>query len=579
MKVLTLPHNDVHRKVWTLLLIVVIGTRLAQAGEIFVSHCNDSGAGSLREAISSANTQPGYDHIIIQPSTGRILLNSALPTIKTELRIDGAGRDAMIIDANGLNQVSVFRIDGASVTLCGLSMVHGRGYGGSEGIGKPAGGGILSMRTVSLRLLHCRIQSNQAEWGGGMFVEDGNLWIEHCILEDNQATNTAKTGQGGGIYCSARTANLVATMIASRITANQADSAGGGIYVKGYKNASGTIYSSTVNLDACTLSANQSSINGGGIFNELYGVVNVWRSTFSANTCLYDGGGIFNQNGGTFIATNSTLSGNWANRYGGGIEAIGTTTMDYCTVVNNVADYDCNSTGKGGGVDQTIGTCRLFRCLVANNTLGNGSSNNTAGTITTTNCFIGTTTLLGPLAGNGGETQTHALLEGFVAAIDQAGQSGGAGGFDQTGTTRPQGSADDIGAFEYSANKPPSITEGDSITVLMSEDGLPTAFNLTLHASDADGDGLTWSIATQASHGTAIASGTGETKAISYTPEANYHGSDSFVVRVEDGQGGSDSIIVNVEIEAVNDAPNLTEGDTITVSMSEDGSPTAFALT
>ena len=82
----------------------------------------------------------------------------------------------------------------------------------------------------------------------------------------------------------------------------------------------------------------------------------------------------------------------------------------------------------------------------------------------------------------------------------------------------------------------------------------------------------------QASHGAAISSGGGESKAISYTPEANYHGSDSFVVQVEDGQGGSDTITVNVDIAAVNDVPSFAEGDKVTVSMSEDGLPTAFNL-
>jgi len=88
----------------------------------------------------------------------------------------------------------------------------------------------------------------------------------------------------------------------------------------------------------------------------------------------------------------------------------------------------------------------------------------------------------------------------------------------------------------------------------MSEDGSPTAFSLTLHAADVDGDTLTWSISTPASHGAASASGTGTTKAIGYTPTANYNGSDSFVVQVSDGNGGTDTITVNVTIEAVDES-------------------------
>ena len=130
-----------------------------------------------------------------------------------------------------------------------------------------------------------------------------------------------------------------------------------------------------------------------------------------------------------------------------------------------------------------------------------------------------------------------------------------------------------------SLNEAPVITEGASIARTMSEDGAPTAFSLTLNATDGDGDTLTWSISTQAANGTASASGTGASKAITYAPNANYNGSDSFVVQVSDGQGGTDSITVNVTIEAVNDIPLIAGSDPQAVTMSEDASPTAFSLT
>ncbi|NNF09008.1 MAG: cadherin-like domain-containing protein [Acidimicrobiia bacterium] len=69
---------------------------------------------------------------------------------------------------------------------------------------------------------------------------------------------------------------------------------------------------------------------------------------------------------------------------------------------------------------------------------------------------------------------------------------------------------------------------------------------------------LTWSISSQASNGTATASGTGSSKAIGYTPTGNYNGPDSFVVQVADGNGGTDTITVNVTINAVNDPPVVT---------------------
>jgi hypothetical protein len=130
------------------------------------------------------------------------------------------------------------------------------------------------------------------------------------------------------------------------------------------------------------------------------------------------------------------------------------------------------------------------------------------------------------------------------------------------------------------ANSAPVITEGASTTVTMSEDSSPTAFALTLHATDANvSDTLTWSISSPASHGTATAAGTGSSKTIVYSPATNFNGSDSFVVQVSDGNGGTATITVNVTIQAVNDSPVITAGTSTTVTMSEDGSPTAFALT
>jgi uncharacterized delta-60 repeat protein len=145
----------------------------------------------------------------------------------------------------------------------------------------------------------------------------------------------------------------------------------------------------------------------------------------------------------------------------------------------------------------------------------------------------------------------------------------------------------------------PIITEGESVNVTMSEDNAPTPFSLTLNATDFDNDTLTWSILTPAANGTAVATGTGNAKAIQYTPNLDYYGADSFVVQVSDGNNtcsvrtpvvpaptncGPDTITVNVTIEPVNDAPRFMEMSPQTVSMSEDeldalGDSDPFALT
>ncbi|MGT2572032.1 tandem-95 repeat protein, partial [Acinetobacter ursingii] len=79
---------------------------------------------------------------------------------------------------------------------------------------------------------------------------------------------------------------------------------------------------------------------------------------------------------------------------------------------------------------------------------------------------------------------------------------------------------------------------------------------------DVDGDSLSYTVSSNPSHGTvSIDSATG---GYTYTPNANYNGSDSFEVTVADGKGGSTTVTVPVTIAAVNDAPTATANSIIT---------------
>jgi len=114
------------------------------------------------------------------------------------------------------------------------------------------------------------------------------------------------------------------------------------------------------------------------------------------------------------------------------------------------------------------------------------------------------------------------------------------------------------GGVFHAANDLPEITEGASAAVTISKNGSPTPFSLTLHATDLNNDPLTWSISTPAGHGTARVSGKGTSKAISYIPDTDYVGSDSFAAQVSDGKGGTDTIIVSVTIIDITPIVNQT---------------------
>jgi CshA-type fibril repeat protein len=80
--------------------------------------------------------------------------------------------------------------------------------------------------------------------------------------------------------------------------------------------------------------------------------------------------------------------------------------------------------------------------------------------------------------------------------------------------------------------------------------------------SDANGDPLTVTSVSIPSHGTAVINPDGT---ITYTPGANFHGSDSLIYEVTDGNGGFASTAVHITVEAVNDAPEAVDDATSTL--------------
>jgi hypothetical protein len=94
----------------------------------------------------------------------------------------------------------------------------------------------------------------------------------------------------------------------------------------------------------------------------------------------------------------------------------------------------------------------------------------------------------------------------------------------------------------------------DSPTI--AEDSGANTINVRGNDNDVDGDTLTVTAVTQGTNGSvAITNGGAD---VSYTPNANFFGADSFTYTVNDGNGGSDTATVNVTVTNVNDAPVLT---------------------
>ena len=85
--------------------------------QFIVTNTEDSGAGSLREAIESANTRSGNDEIIFEDSLSgsTITLTSGELAIADDLQIQGLGADSLAISGN--NNSPVFVVDDGTDNL------------------------------------------------------------------------------------------------------------------------------------------------------------------------------------------------------------------------------------------------------------------------------------------------------------------------------------------------------------------------------------------------------------------------------------------------------------------------------
>ena len=109
---------------------------------------------------------------------------------------------------------------------------------------------------------------------------------------------------------------------------------------------------------------------------------------------------------------------------------------------------------------------------------------------------------------------------------------------------------------------------GDAKT--LDEDGGTTAIDVLANDDDIDGNALTVTAVTQGAKGSVAITGGGT--GLSYTPDANANGADTFAYTISDGHGMTDTASVTITIDPANDPP-VAPDDAAT--MNEDAGPTA----
>jgi len=257
----------------------------------------------------------------------------------------------------------------------------------------------------------------QTDSPGRLFVITDNASPSNVVIRNLTLTGTSVTESGGLI----RNINNNLTVDCSNLIDMTVDSPGGAIHSTGDDGS--------LLITESTISGNTAVNNGGGIFVNDH-TATIVDSTIEGNSSTSgDGGGIAIGANGILDMTNSTVTNNSADSSGGGIFNSGATSnIDNTTIT-------ANSATTGGGIDNT-GTLIVANSIIANQTLGGDCSD--TGTLTSDGGNIesamscgfmsmgdlqDTDPLLGPLANNGGKTDTHILLPGSLA-IDNAGTCG-----------------------------------------------------------------------------------------------------------------------------------------------------------
>jgi hypothetical protein len=371
---------------------------------------------------------------------------------------------------------------------------------------------IANKQGIEVTLDGLVVQNGASSDGGGIAI-DGNptLTVTDSVISGNTASGG---GQGGGIY---NNGNSTLNVVDSTVSGNTDSSGGqgGGIYNDG-----------TLTVTNATVSANtaEGGGQGAGVYSD--GTATVTDSTVSGNTAPGGGQGAGIYNSGTATVTDSTIADNVlpgpSAGEGAGIYNSGAATIADSTMSGNAAPDG----GQGGGVYSGPGQVlqllqasalssgiRINQQQCLNNCNQQAQSAVLAGDILATpggapaggECAGGGFTdagynvdddgtcglsdpsvsdsatidnFLGSLAGNGGPTDTIALLPGSPVAPDPAQAvipasftaagltASSCSQFDQRGIGR--GTPCDMGAYALTT---PTITSADTTTFTLGNAG------------------------------------------------------------------------------------------------------------
>ncbi|RYF39585.1 MAG: hypothetical protein EOO38_23100, partial [Cytophagaceae bacterium] len=310
---------SVHRAAVAGALLLGLYALPSRAATFTVSNLNDNGAGSLRQAITDANSASGSDVVTFAPNLAGTIPLALVLGISDSVRIEGPGADKLILKGN--SQYQSLSFSSGTSFLSGVTVADASPYAYSSGAG------ISNAAGSDLTLSNCQFRNNTSRNGrygiagvGGAVSNNGTMTIDGCTFENN----TASSGRGGAV-------NNIGTLSVSN-SAFDANSACRG----------GAIYNSAI------LSVSNSTFNANTVSPLITGSDPL---SFPQYTSVNHGLGsvLYNEAETKSVAlTNCTLSGN--------------------TVMGTQWDYNIDAGEKRtGAIHNASGALSLINCTLSGN--------------------------------------------------------------------------------------------------------------------------------------------------------------------------------------------------------------------
>ena len=342
---------------------------------------NINGQLSLSDSTIEANTSTN------QMGGGIVNTMGVLTMTHTAVRDNHAQGGGGIANLNGQ-----LTLDNSTV----IDNIAHQGYAG--GLGNS--GGVVVIRNSS------ELRGNSALQGGGAIynLSGGQLTLHEVVIEEN-----VSNGHAGGILNEGNQTHMLATRV--HFSKNMAPMGNGGA-LHTSDNSSATIHESAFYENG--------AVYGAAVYaSDTSGTVTLNRTAVYSNTATQQGGGVWA--GNVIALNNSTVSGNSAVSGGGVmVSSTGSATLIHVTLANNsLFDLFKNGDATLTMQNSIVSTPGVNSCVVIATSIfslgGNVADDETCTGLEDATDQVGVAVLLAPLSDYGGQTLTHALLEGSPA--------------------------------------------------------------------------------------------------------------------------------------------------------------------